>query len=153
MAQEEKEGGSTANGTREDPTERLGLALKQLMMRPGGLAITIEGEERPFRLTGAGVTNLKVNSAWIMFTYDGDCIFRTKEFKDRDAFLDKISSGSDAIQSVRFTKVCGQLRRPVVSEPVAKKPHGFLPRSRRHFNEQVTGAYVPAELMATEEQR
>jgi hypothetical protein len=150
MAKEEKEGGTTANGTRPNPTTvSVDQALKELMMRPGGLAISIEGEEKPFRLTGAGVTNLKVDSAWIMFTYDGDCIFRTKEFKDRDLFLTQISAGSDAILSVRFTKVCGQLRRPVENDVTAvKKPSGFIPRSRRHHhsNERFSGT-VPQELV------
>lgn len=124
-----------------DSADFVTKAIQSLVMQSEGLSLAIDGEEKPYRLAGGMVSKVIVGSAWIMFSHD-DCVFRTKEIKDRDAFLKFLTDGGSTT-TIRFTKVCGCLKRP--AETVVAKPRqAFIPRSRRDFGRGGVNEYVTA---------
>lgn len=113
--------------TASDPTMFVTRAIQALLQQSDGISLSIDGEDGPYRFRGGIVTNVKVNSAWIMFSCD-DCTLRTKEIKDCVAFLKFLTEGG-SLKDIHFIKVHGTLLRPVEKEEV-KKCTSFLPRSR-----------------------
>lgn len=113
--------------TASDPVMFVTKAIQALLRQPDGISFSIDGEDCPYRFRGGTVSNVKVNSAWVMFSYD-DCTLRTKEIKDCVAFLKFLTEGG-SLKDIHFIKVRGTLKRQAEKEE-AKKCTSFLPRSR-----------------------